>query len=323
MKGKMRFVWIDDSIQRSRSAELMEKHLRINVDFKHVKNNNLPDLISVLIKEKEPDLIIMDHNLQHAGIFTRGSTVAQLIRDTWPKCPIISITAVDIDQIDSRMRSVYEEMFSINNISNHYKTIIELAKEYRKLRKNAPQKLITIINKFNPPKIDKEKLIAVLPTELKDNFSDKSLIINLSKWTRRVLLSRPGFLYNKLTAATYLGLNESGFDKIEKLFDDASYKGIFAKTIPQLWWKSSLTYILFANVKSTNSIIPWEVGRMLNKITKRDYSKCYVSGEEYPETVAYIDLNSNEEKPMKLKYTIPHPNFEELLFFDEIRMMKD
>ena len=69
-------------------------------------------------------------------------------------------------------------------------------------------------------------------------------------------------------------------------------------------------------------IYPWEQGRKLAGITEKDHSICYASGEAFPETVAFIDETATKRAPMRLKYTVPHPQFEESLFFEEIRMMK-
>ncbi|GAH64337.1 unnamed protein product [marine sediment metagenome] len=135
-------------------------------------------------------------------------------------------------------------------------------------------------------------------------------------------MERPGFLYDRLWTATLLGLNENGFKKVEKLFTTAKYKGIFADESRERWWKSELIRILSKHVNVPG--LPWEKGRSLPNITTRFYSKDYYSNfkEEYPETVAYTDETSNKRAQMKLKYTVPHPKYDKLLFFEEIRIMK-
>jgi hypothetical protein len=120
-----------------------------------------------------------------------------------------------------------------------------------------------------------------------------------------------------------LGLNENGFKKVELSFTSARYKGLFSDESKERWWKNKLIKILSKHIKSSG--LPWEKGRSLfpSKATQY-YSKDYYSDykEEYPEVVAYIDDSSSERKSMKLKYTVPHPKYEKLLYFEEIRMMK-
>ena len=121
--------------------------------------------------------------------------------------------------------------------------------------------------------------------------------------------------------ATLLGIKVTSFHKVEDLFKKAKYEGVFTDESNPKWWKSALLEIL--SNKIPKSGLPWEKGRELTSITRRDYSVCSVSGEEFPETVGFMDETpDSEEAPMKIKYSIPHVKFDNLLYFDEIRMMK-
>ncbi len=112
------------------------------------------------------------------------------------------------------------------------------------------------------------------------------------------------------------------FQKVEHIFEEAKYNGIFADKSNELWWQSKLREILYSTTFDSESVYPWERGRSLNDIEKDDYSKCHSSGEDFPETVAYEDESQNKRVPMRLRYTVSHPNFEKSLYFEEIRMMK-
>ncbi|MFD0998182.1 hypothetical protein ACFQ21_02650 [Ohtaekwangia kribbensis] len=321
--SKLKFIWIDDDPRRRTSSDNLKKAANLSGEFIDVKSQDYEVEIKSLLKKAEPDLILIDHNLREisTGIFKKGSTFAAYIRETWPECPIVCITAEDISTVDSQKRSLYDAIFSISKISSHYSTIISIAKSFKKLRNKRPQNVMDILSLMKAPNEDRVRLMTILPQELKENFGDDSLFLNISHWIRNTFISRAGFVYDRLWIATILGLKENSFSKVEDLFAKAKYSGIFSDSSNEVWWKSEVLSILSDNVKEFG--LPWEKGRLLPSISKKDYSQCYVTGEEYPETVAFIDETKGSKRaPMKLHQTISHPSYEDLLFFEEIRLMK-
>jgi len=118
-----------------------------------------------------------------------------------------------------------------------------------------------------------------------------------------------------------LGITEQGFEVVQHIFDYTKYKGVFNDESNERWWKSLLLTTLSDHIQEPG--LPWVLGRKLPGIKDTHYSKCYASGEDYPDTVAFEDSTDDAKRAaMKLKYTIPHPNFEDLLFFEELRMMQ-
>ena len=321
MKKKLEIIWMDDSPLRKGAASNLGKRLKANVAFIDLTVEAIIDMLSI----DEPDLIMIDHNLPNmiSEEFKKGSTVAAVLREKWPVCPIVGITAQPINTIDSQNRSLYEEVFSFDNISEYDETILSIARSFKALRAKKPKTIEGIIKLFGAPLEDKEKLKQILPSVLKTNLHEKSLILNLSTWVRKVLLERPGFLYDSLWAATYLGIKETSLSKVKSIFKSAEYTGIFQDASRKRWWKSQLATILASKVAQPG--LPWEKGRLLLPIKKADYSKDWWSSnkEEFPEVVAFTDENMTERHPMKLKYTKPHPNFEDLLHFEEIRVMDE
>jgi CheY-like chemotaxis protein len=320
MSKKLKFVWIDDE-DREQHARNLEKQIGVRCIFLNVKPK-MADYLS-LIDESKPDLILIDHNLNMIGTgnIKKGSTVAQLIRETHPNFAIACITAQTMP-IDALQRSSYEAIFSLDDIENNYETMLSIAKSFKKLNTKGPTNVTELMVLLKVPKEDRIKIEHVLPNEIKENFEDKALFQNISNWVRTILIERPGFLYNRIWAATFLGLKETGFKKVENIFEPAKYKGLFADKSKERWWKSSLMEILSRNVKTIG--LPWEKGRALPGINPQNHSKDYYSDykEDLPEIVAYLDDSSNKQYPMKLKYTVPHPKFDKLLYFEEIRMMK-
>ncbi|MBW4889191.1 hypothetical protein KXQ82_05670 [Mucilaginibacter sp. HMF5004] len=322
MSKKLKFIWIDDNPQRLDGSKTMSNQLNVSIDFKDVKNKNLNDVLASILNGNEPNLLIIDHNLEDAssGVFKKGSTAAAYIREQWPECPIICISGVDPGVVDSQQKALYEEILPIENISNHYTEILAIAKSFALIRNNKPHDLEGLINLFQPPSQDRENLKSIIPTALKENLNDRGLAVEISRWARGVLLARPGFVYNQLWASTLAGITPNAFNGLEKKFKKARYKGVFANSAGERWWKSELLDCISLNSKVRG--LPWEKGRGIKGLDENDFAKCYASGESFPETVAFIDETKGaKEEPMRLKYTSLHPDYESLLFFEDIRLM--
>ena len=323
MKKKLKFVWVDDNPARKKDSENLSSQLDITVDFLDLKGQPIDERLHHLAIGSEPDLIILDHSLDQAlsETYKTGSTAATFLHEQWPECPIVSFTGVDLNDIDIRHKSAYEGMYPINRISEYYKSILSIATGFNLLKNNRPSDITSLLSKFKVPEDDQEKFKKILPKELKENFDDKSLLSEIYRWSRSILFKRPGFLYDRVWAATYLGLSEKGFGQVEKSFDKAKYQGVFSDASNERWWKSKLLEIVGEKTQEVG--LPWVIGRKLVDVNKQNFSKCYSSNEDFPETVAAEDMTPGARwKAMKLKYTEPHPNFEDMLFFEELRLMK-
>jgi hypothetical protein len=321
MSKNLKFIWIDDD-DRHKDAANLERQLKIKCPYVDVKPKDVDYLAE--IENVKPDLILVDHNLIKigAGDIRKGSTIAALIREKHPTYAIACITAQNINTIDSQQKSSYEAIFSYDEIKDHYVTMKSIATAYQKMKASTLKKVEDLFLLMKSPKEETIRLERILPHEIKENFKDPSIYGNVSKWVREVVMERPGFLYDRLWAATLLGLTESGFKKVESQFSAAKYKGIFADQSKERWWKSELINILSKIVKRPG--LPWEKGHEIPGITNRHHSRDYYSDykEEYPEVVAFLDETSTDRAAMKLKNTVPHPKYDKLLFFEEVRMMK-
>ncbi|MBI4834518.1 MAG: hypothetical protein HY811_06845 [Planctomycetes bacterium] len=124
-------------------------------------------------------------------------------------------------------------------------------------------------------------------------------------------------------AATYLGLNEKGFEKVENIFKDAKYEGIFANTSKPRWWPMKIKDLLYQKIHEKHSGLTWELGHFLTPpITKNDFSKCYVCEKDYPEIVGYTDESLKKQYPMHIRCSEPIVNLEKDMFFEEKRKQK-
>lgn len=319
----MKFYWIDDTNDREKDAILLEKAIGTKIEFIGLEGKNTNESIHELLTEikVQPNLIILDHSLDKAISETlrKGSTVAYIIRDKWPSIPIISFTGVDIKNVDSRQKEAYENMFAASKISNYYSKVKSLAEGIQLLNTKRPKEPKDLISFLIPPANQIENISKILPDNLKFNMERSDYALNVYNWMENVFLDRPGFLYNSYWAATLTGVNLKGWEIIEPQFEDAKYKGVFENKDKPLWWKDEIIEILNSNIDEVG--LPWELGRSLISGDEL-YSSCYCSGEDFPETVAYVDDSVNAEcHPMRMKYTSLHPRYESMLFMEDLRIM--
>lgn len=329
MSSKPKIIWIDDDSDRIRESENLGNRLNVNVEFIDVKDEVLLEKLNGILSEKQmPYLILMDHRLTHVNKsgFEKGSTAAEVIREKWPECPIVCITAAKPGDIDWHKKSIYEEILQYDDISDYDSVILSIGESFQELQKKRPGDVNELINILKPPEDDVARLHSILPRELKrgEISQDESLLLSISKWVRYTLINKPGFLYDRLWAATLLGIKEESFKKIESIFADAKYRGIFKDKKNERWWQSKLRDIIFSQFPGDDSIYTWELGRKLPGIDDTDFSHCDHPDEDHadPPTVAYTDEKAEKRVQRCLRHTVPHPNFEKSLFFEEIRMSK-
>jgi len=204
MTGKLQITWIDDNPERDKAAKVLQRSQGFKVNFVNIKSAKLRTKLKEILESSEPDLIIIDHvldnlDLSDGGIISTGSTAGEVIRQKWLNCPIVGVTgAILINDVDLHKKSIYEDLFRIEDLSNHYKTIESIAKSFKLIESKKLKNVVGLIRLLNPPKDDIPRLRVVLPNKLKANYTDKSLPISISRWVRYTLMEKPGFLYDSL-----------------------------------------------------------------------------------------------------------------------------
>jgi CheY-like chemotaxis protein len=327
----MNFIWIDDDPGRKRFVDSIKNHVakklpKANVEFVCLFNREPVGILNTLLHKARPDIIIIDHvlNRTKARVITDGATVAEIFRHKWPACPIVGITGAEKKKdINFHKASIYEDLFTIDRFPDRYDSLFILAFYLKYMRRKKIQDMDQLFKLLNPPDSDIERLNLVIPEDIKGRFGDKSLVIGVFWWLRDVLFAKPGFLYDPLWTATFLGIKEESMHKVERFLKPASYNAVFENYSGPRWWVSVIRELLYKKLASIESDLPWRMGHRLPGIKAEDHVECYVCGEEYPETVAFIDESSNKRVPMHLKCTVVHPRFKKSIFFEEIRMMKD
>ncbi len=326
MKRKYNFLWIDDYPARKQNLDTLKRSLNVDGDFINVSKENIATILDRILSDPEfnYDIIVTDHFLDSAvkDSIRMGSTAAEYIRERKSDCPIIGITGAEkLVDIDFHKKSIYEDLFRISSISQHYPSMLAIAKAFRTLIKKRPGNNEDLIRLLKTPKDDGERLIAVLPEDIKRNYKDKSLLINISKWIRHVFMAKPGFLYDELWTATLLGLKKESYAKVAHLFDEAKYTGLFSDEGNERWWQTQVRQMIYSKYPKDKSVFPWLLGHKLGGIGKKDYSICHVCGKELPETVGFTDEAAKTPVAMHLRCSLIHPNFESTLYYDDIRMM--
>jgi hypothetical protein len=320
MRNPRAIVWIDDEPKRQRTAK------DLGADFINVRDKNLEQTVIDLLKGPQPELIIVDHILDKTKsadrLFQRGSTIAEAIKEQWPACPVVGVTNVDnVEAIDERTKRTYDALFPFQEFRQHINQIFAMRKGFALVARSTIRSARGMVALLKPPKEELDRVEAALPDDLKKSFRDPSRASRLHHWVSH-LVERPGFLYDKLWVATFLGLTEIGFEKVSAIFEKAQYKGVFAFAEAPRWWSSRLSELLYEECKPEAGEMSWETGRRLPGVKGQYFSRCYNCDKEFPETVAYIDRKSLERHAMHLKCTVLDPRYNRELYFEDYRMMQ-
>jgi hypothetical protein len=320
MRASRRVVWIDDNPEREGTAKSLPAR------FINVNGRDIAKAVEGLLGSSEPGLVVVDHILDKGTatnrLYQRGSTIAEAIKEKWPSCPVVGVTnASRVSEIDVRTRRAYDVLFPYLNFQKYKNRIAGMKRGFATIARTDTRDARAIVHLLKAPSDDEARLLAALPDELKKSSGDASAASQSYTWVQR-LCARPGFLYDNLSAATHLGLNSVGFKKVGAYFVDAKYIGLFAQGDEPRWWVSRLTDLLYAKCKPGLDELPWHVGRRLPGLNAQHFSRCFKCREDFPETVAYLDAESDQREAMHFRCTLLHPKYKRELYFDDIRMMQ-
>jgi hypothetical protein len=321
MSSRNKIIWIDDYPNRAVTAK------DLGAEFINVNGKDLGPVVKKLLNDPAPQLIIIDHVLDKVAsatnpVFAKGSTIAEAIKEKWPSCPVIGITAADVTGIDRRTKGVYDALFSSHQFSKYFDRIRGIANGF-KLIATKHSDVAKLIRLLKPPREELQRLRAAFTDDPKGAPSGREHSSRMYRWVER-LMDRPGFLFDQLWSAALLGLNETGFDTVAPLFEGAKYDGVFTRPDEPRWWSSRLSELLYKRCPPNPGELSWHVGRRLPGIDKRHFSSCYYCNEEFPETVAFFDEASPEHQraAMHLRCTNLHSLYRRELYFEDIRVMR-
>ncbi len=335
MSEKLNFIWIDDQESRITQNNYLDSNKLIECEFIPVREEDLLKLLNdEIFPNEEPDLILIDHKLTDVKneLKFSGASYAKIIREQWPECPIVAVTAIVnlIEDTTFQQRESYDEILRGHQIKSKQNLLVAIARSNKEiarlnkyLKNNKPEHIIKLLKLLKSSKDDIDKLEMIIPENVILNLGKKDLTFELSKWIRKILFVRPGFLYDKLWTSTMLGIKETSFEKIEHFFTDAKYKGLYHNDDNVRWWQSKIKEILFSEFPDDEEYLPWKLGHNLDGVEDADHSLCHVCKDKYPETIAYTDMTMKKRAPMHIRCTKPNPYSPKMLYFEEIRIMRD
>jgi len=325
MSSKNQILWIDDDERRKRQAENLKDETEMNVVFISLKRKDVQAVLNEIRGEYTPSLIIIDHvlNNTNSGDWAQsGSTLVGFFRETWVRCPIFGITAApNLKRIDTE-KYAYDELINFTNFSNYIHYIPNVIKGFKQCAKI--KDIEQWVNFLKPPKDEIERIKTCMPHETKIDVEKKGFASRSYRWFSRKFYHLPGFLYNKEWVATFAGVKIDAIDKYSRYFDDAKYNGIFNNPDDTRWWKATLYHAIYSKCRDENaaSRSPQDVANEVLKVSQKNQSVCFVCGEKWPETVAYVDDSPNAStKQMHLRCTVAHPLYPYEPMFEEIRVM--
>jgi len=295
------FVWIDDSQDKFRGYKAAlesgptDGSGKATVETILVGDKLLGELEDLVEKQraKPPHLILIDHIFNVSRPFgIKGSSVAHLLRNAFPTVPMVCVTAM-LDKknaFDQEDLSEYTAVFAHSELGENLSNLFAIARDFPKLHKKSGDLREHIVSCLKAPVKEKEDLRRLLPEEFQTQ-RHATTEHRIARWILNGLMIRPGLLYDRLNAATLLGLTEQGFEKVENLFERALYKGVFATSTRPLWWSSELKRVLYDTVEESAPDILQLAGRTLPGVRESDFSVCYVSKKSTPppDSVAFVD----------------------------------
>ena len=336
--------WIDDekkvSIAEAKNLEDKNPLLRTQVfdpeEFERKLLNESPSPADV-------DLFVVDFRLNRTPINSKryawlGISMASFIREKYPEHPIYGMSrAIEDDEMTTTLafaiENIFERVIDFESIRTEgHETLYQDALDFRRARKNKKVKLDSLFDLLEAPPSSRKRLHNAVPTRIKEGLSrrvDKKSLNSLyfCRWVYRTLLSNPGFLYDSLHTATYLGIKPKALtqSRIAQGLANAKYKGVFCRKNHPLWWVSEIDTFLSKKMKSVDSsgmAAPWRTAPAVLGIPKNLLSICAVCGEPSPETVGLDTKPPHEQKPVHYHCSESDPNIKGEPFFDEHRILK-
>lgn len=311
-------TYIDDDDKELRKyKKQFEEDERSKDCFKIIPINtqkpNLNDLLNE-IKMQKSELILVDFDLSKPKdnllLGMSGAALSTVLKENFPNIPLVLFTRKSVFRVDKYPRRILSSLDDFlykaevfKEKSDKLNFLYEMAFGFKKLRTSRSTKWQHLLKLIKAPKSDYDLLKqSNPPIDTNSNWS----VSEAAQWIREVLISYPGILYDSIHAAAFLGISEDDFllDKVQQIFDKATYLGVFAK-ITKCWWKSTLRQIAISKMNKKEKDLPIYMGfpsaltRAKGEEAKK--SKCVYSGETPAEWVCYI-LN----KPVKIKYSLDY-----------------
>jgi len=326
VKRKPKILWIDDDNNRKKQASNLSDATGLSVEFISLKDKDVLKQVAEMRAKYTPSLVIIDHvlnNTESANWTQSGSTLVGFFRESWAGCPIFGVTAAqNLGKIDIE-RYAYDELIDLTNFSNYIGLVPNIIDGFRKCKK--VKGIRGWIGLLKPPENEIERINECIPHDVKTGVRKIGFASRAYRWFSRKFYRMPGFLYDIDWVATFIGVKTDKVQKYLKAFDKSKYDGIFNNPSIPRWWKANLYDAIYGKCKDKNAFCrsPQDVANEVLGVPQKHRSICYVCGEKWPDTIAYVDKSDNASvEQMHLKCTLAHPLYPYEPMFEEVRLMK-
>lgn len=330
-KKKMLIWWIDDEkdgrlnptakalIETPRDATLTKRTAELQI--KRVTTDEGIQEVAALLSKQEthlPDLIVIDQMLNvlsPSGLVQRGSSVAVLLRAQVPSIPVVGVSGSDPAKVAALQKDQFIELFSreavhkghgvtdFYAIADGFRTVIDTVPHLKDstLHRSALLKLI------DAAPDDEELLFSCIPGEFKKPWDDETPH-SFARWMWHTFLGRPGFVFDDLEVATFLGVKLEGITKLQKHLSGCEYAGAFASGARRRWWLSKVRTKIRKLRDATAATPLWMLGRDIVK-DKELFSRSYGSSTKgtVPDVVAFQDGRYDTRKRVQTRIEDTEP----------------
>jgi hypothetical protein len=254
--------WIDDSHDKGKppnaaAQKRLEKGLNVQLRVEAInEREQFGKLLSTLDGTKTCG-VIMDYQLTKVGEngqMAFGTTWAAEIRAAHPTVPVIGISHERENDIPKLRLESFLAFFPREQLMGPtppIQDILALLSGYsivcKILKKQDGKPSVDLmVDLAMPPKHIADLFRAAIPSVLREKWDAETPHV-VGRWLWHELQGLPGFLFDELGLATYLGLNGNGLKRVCSRFDGARYCGAFASNQRPRWWVGSIRGI-FENI---------------------------------------------------------------------------
>jgi hypothetical protein len=261
--------WIDDLHDEGKPPSAgqkrrIEKALEAQLVVKTIETRSEFDDVLSEISKTKPVGFFMDYQLSGVGKDGRmayGNTWANELRAILPKAAVIGISHEREKSIPELRLQSFLEFYQrevIVGVNAPFEQLRALFSGYEAVAKLSDKQTTNgtdaMLRLIKPPKVTCELLSSSIPPELRKSWDDETNHI-ASRWIWHSLMDLPGFLYDELELATYLGLNTKGLKVVAENFDYALYQGVFSNNSKPRWWRSQ-THKYFEDAFDVSPSVP-------------------------------------------------------------------
>ncbi|MFH1115146.1 MAG: hypothetical protein V1792_14640 [Pseudomonadota bacterium] len=309
---KYSIAYIDESPEElNRYQELLQSSNLVTVNPVE-PSPNVIDTMSGL----DASLILIDYVLDEdwkgrPRLEYRGGLLAAAARQKYPETPIVLLTKqkfvkTELPQAEA-LASAYDEKLvksDITDDSSHVvRMLINLIDGFERLSKSAKKDWDGLLAALDATGREDELLRSAQPPITKEG---EWRVPEAAGWIREVLVKYPGILYDRLHAATALGIEEAAFQSrhVQEYFEESRYAGAFASDDELRWWKMRL--LVRANEALVNAEMAGDPAAKFSDAWKTlksealQPSKCVFSGEEHADCVCFV-----LRRPVMRQYSLP------------------